>query len=204
MMIRVKICGLTNLEDAMAAAELGADAVGFVMYSKSPRCVKPAQVKLMISQLPPYVSTVGVFANQDFREVEETMEVCKFDLVQLQGEESSEFCQRLGSRVVKAIRVKDVENIKRMTEYSVRAFVLDTFREDQFGGTGEIFDWNLAVQARRYGRIILAGGLTPENVHEAVTKVQPYGVDVSSGVEKQLGKKDHAKIEKFIKQAKGQ
>ena len=203
-MIRVKICGLTNLEDVIAAAELGADAVGFVLYSKSPRCVKPAQVKLMISQLPPYVTTVGVFANQDFREVGEMMEACGFDLVQLQGDESPEFCQRLGSRVVKAIRVRDVESIKRMAGYSVRAFVLDTFREDQFGGTGEPFDWNLAIQARQFGRVILAGGLTPENVHKAVEEVQPYGVDVSSGVEKHLGKKDHAKIEKFIKQAKGQ
>ena len=188
----------------MAAAELGADAVGFVLYSKSPRCVKPAQVKLMISQLPPYVTTVGVFANQDFREVGEMMEACGFDLVQLQGDESPEFCQRFGSRVVKAIRVRDVESIKRMAGYSVRAFVLDTFREDQFGGTGEPFDWNLGIQARQFGRVILAGGLTPENVHKAVEKVQPYGVDVSSGVEKHLGKKDHAKIEKFIKQAKGQ
>ena len=203
-MIRVKICGITNLEDAIAAAELGADAVGFVMYPKSPRCVKPAQVKLIISQLPPYVTPVGVFANQDFQEVWKMMEACGFDLAQLQGNEAPEFCQRLDSRVIKAIRVRDGDSIKQMSKYAVRAFVLDTYLEDQFGGTGERFDWDLAVQARQYGRIILAGGLTPENVREAVAKVEPYGVDVSSGVEKHLGKKDHAKIEKFIKQAKGQ
>ncbi len=203
-MIRVKICGITNLEDAMAAAELGADAVGFVLYPNSPRCVKPSLAKTMIAQVPPYVTTVGVFANQDSKEILDIVEECGFDLVQLQGDESPEFCQRLGPRVVKAIRVKDHDSIKRMATYSVRAFVLDTYRENQFGGTGERFDWALVLQARQYGRIILAGGLTPENVGEAVTKVQPYGVDVSSGVEQRMGKKDHTKIEKFIKQARGQ
>jgi phosphoribosylanthranilate isomerase len=202
-MIRVKICGLTNLDDAMASAELGADAVGFVMYPKSPRCVKPVRAKRIIAELPPYVTAVGVFANQEFQEVEEIMVECGFDLAQLQGDEPPEFCQRLGSRVVKAIRVKDAGSLKQMSEYSVRAFLLDTYREDQFGGTGERFDWDLAVQARQYGRIILAGGLTPDNVQEAVAKIQPYGVDVSSGVERQPGKKDHTKIEKFIKQARG-
>jgi phosphoribosylanthranilate isomerase len=202
-MIRVKICGITNLEDAMAAAELGADAVGFVLYPRSPRCVKPSLVKMMISQIPPYVTTVGVFANQDEKEILDIVGECGFDLVQLQGDEPPEFCRRLGSRVVKAIRVKDHNSIKPMASYSVRAFVLDTYRENQFGGTGEQFDWTLALEARQYGRIILAGGLTPENVGEAVEKVKPYGVDVSSGVEVRMGKKDHFKIEKFIRQARG-
>jgi phosphoribosylanthranilate isomerase len=229
-MIRVKICGITNLEDALAAAELGADAVGFVLYPNSPRCVKPSQARMMIAQVPPYVTTVGVFANQGAKEILDMVEECGFDLDQLQGDEPPEFCQRLGPRVVKAIRVKDHDSIKRMAAYSlpasaglsaarlpqpdrqagdgqdrhgVRAFVLDTYREGQFGGTGERFDWTLALQARQYGRIILAGGLTPENVEEAVTKVQPYGVDVSSGVEQRMGKKDHIKIEKFIRQARG-
>jgi phosphoribosylanthranilate isomerase len=203
-MLRIKICGITNLEDAMAAAELGADAVGFVLYPNSPRCVKPSQAKVIISQLPPYVTTVGVFANQDAKDILDIVEECGFDLVQLQGDEPPEFCQRLGPRVVKAIRVKDPDSIKRMAAYTVRAFVLDSYRENQLGGTGERFDWDLALQARPYGRIILAGGLTPDNVREAVTKVQPYGVDVSSGVEQRMGKKDHTKIEKFIKQARGQ
>ena len=201
-MIRVKICGITNLEDALAAAELGADAVGFVLYPNSPRYLKPAQAKLIIDQLPPFVTSVGVFANQAAEEIRRMMEECGFDLVQLQGDESPEFCWRLGSRVVKAIRVKDHGSLKQMAEYSVRAFVLDTYRENQLGGTGERFDWDLAVQARSFGRIVLAGGLTPENVRDAIRKVQPYGVDVSTGVEKYLGKKDHSKIENFIKQAK--
>ncbi len=203
-MIRIKICGITNLEDALAAAELGADAVGFVLYPNSPRCVRPSLAKTIISKLPPYVTTVGVFADQDGKEILDIIEECGFDLVQLQGGESPEFCQRLGPRVVKAIRVKDQNSIECMATYSVRAFVLDTYRENQFGGTGERFDWGLALQARQYGRIILAGGLTPENVREAVAKVQPYGVDVSSGVEQRVGKKDHTKIEKFIKQTKGE
>ena len=201
-MIRVKICGITNLEDALAAAEFGADAVGFVLYPNSPRYIKPAQAKLIIDQLPPYVTPVGVFADQPAEEIWRMMEECGFDLVQLQGDESPEFCWRLGSRVVKAIRVKDHGSLKQMAEYSVRAFVLDTYRENQLGGTGERFDWDLAVQARSFGRIVLAGGLTPENVRDAIRKVQPYGVDVSTGVEKYLGKKDHSKIENFIKQAK--
>ncbi|HLB02242.1 MAG TPA: phosphoribosylanthranilate isomerase [Nitrospiria bacterium] len=201
-MIRVKICGITNLEDALAAAEFGADAVGFVLYPNSPRYIKPAQAKLIIDQLPPYVTPVGVFADQPAEEIWRMMEECGFDLVQLQGDESPEFCQRFGSRVVKAIRVKDHGSLKQMAEYSVRAFVLDTYRENQLGGTGERFDWDLAVQARSFGRIVLAGGLTPENVRDAIRKVQPYGVDVSTGVEKYLGKKDHSKIENFIKQAK--
>ena len=187
----------------MAAAELGADAVGFVLYPNSPRCVKPTLARTMIAQVPPYVTTVGVFANQSTKEILDIVEECGFDLVQLQGDEPPEFCQRLGSRVIKAIRVKNHDSIKPMASYSVRAFVLDTYREDQFGGTGERFDWTLALQARQFGRVILAGGLTPENVGEAVMKVQPYGVDVSSGVEQQVGKKDHTKIEKFIKQARG-
>ena len=201
-MIRVKICGITNLEDALAAAKFGADAVGFVLYPNSPRYLKPAQAKLIIDQLPPFVTSVGVFANQAAEEIRRMMEECGFDLVQLQGDESPEFCWRLGSRVVKAIRVKDHGSLKQMAEYSVRAFVLDTYRENQLGGTGERFDWDLAVQARSFGRIVLAGGLTPENVRDAIRKVQPYGVDVSTGVEKYLGKKDHSKIENFIKQAK--
>ena len=203
-MIRVKICGITNLEDALAAAEFGADAVGFVLYPNSPRHIKPAQAKLIIDQLPPYVTSVGVFANQAEEEIWRMREACGFDLVQLQGDESPGFCQRFGSRVVKAIRVKDHGSIRQMAEYSVRAFVLDTYRENQPGGTGERFNWDLAIQARSFGRIILAGGLTPENVRDAITKVQPYGVDVSTGVEKHLGKKDHTKIERFIKQARGQ
>ncbi len=186
----------------MAAADFGADVLGFVFYPQSPRCVKPDQVRSILAALPPYVVTVGVFANQAFEEVFSTLEQCALDLAQLQGDESPDFCQKLGARAIKAIRVKDQHSIDRMKDYSVRGFVLDAYQANQLGGTGECFDWNLALQAKTYGRIILAGGLTAENVSEAVSKVQPYGVDVSSGVEERVGKKDLKKLKAFIQHAK--
>jgi phosphoribosylanthranilate isomerase len=198
----VKICGITNREDALAAAELGADAVGFVFYPKSPRYVKPEEAGLIISQLPAFVTAVGVFANQGEEEVRRTMEGSGIELAQFQGDETPDFCRGFGPRVLKAIRVKDNESIRQMANYSVRAFVLDTYHKDLFGGTGRPFEWDLALQAKSYGRIVLAGGLTPENVKDAIAKVQPYGVDVSSGVEDQPGKKDHRKIEEFIRHVK--
>lgn len=202
-MTKVKICGLMNLEDALFAAEAGADALGFVLYLRSPRCVKPAAVQEIIRQLPPYVTTVGVFANVGAKEMLDVMENCGLDLAQLQGDEPPSVCNRLGSKAVKAIRVKDRDSLDSMKNYSARAFVLDTYAEENFGGTGKRFDWDLAVEAKQYGRIILAGGLNPANVREAVQKVRPYGVDVSSGVEERIGKKDPEKVRQFIARAKG-
>ncbi len=201
-MIKVKICGLTNLEDALAAAEAGADAFGFVFYPKSPRCVKSKTVKEIIRQMPPYVTTVGVFANASADEILDVMDECGLDIAQLQGDEPPSVCERLGSKAIKAIRVKDHDSLASMKAYSVRAFVLDAFTPENFGGTGKRFDWDLALEAKQYGRIILAGGLTPENVREAIQKVRPYGVDVSSGVEHQIGKKDPEKVRQFIVKAK--
>jgi phosphoribosylanthranilate isomerase len=202
-MTKVKICGLTNLEDALVAAEAGADALGFVLYPRSPRCIKPTAVQEIIRQLPPYVTTVGVFANTGAKEMLDVLESCGLDFAQLQGDEPPSVCKRLGSKVVKAIRVKDRESLATMKSYSVRAFVLDTYTKENFGGTGKMFDWDLAVEAKQYGRIILAGGLNPENVEEAIRKVRPYGVDVSSGIEQRIGKKDPEKIRQFIARAKG-
>jgi len=201
-MTKVKICGLTNLEDALVAAEAGADALGFVLYVRSPRCAKPTAVQWSIRQLPPYVTTVGVFANIGAKEILDMMERCGLDLAQLQGDEPPSVCKRLGSKAVKAIRVKDRDSLDSMKNYSVRAFVLDTYTEENFGGTGKRFDWDLAVAAKQYGRIILAGGLNPENVREAIQKVRPYGVDVSSGIEERIGKKNPEKVRQFIARAK--
>ena len=201
-MTKVKICGLTNLEDAQIAAESGADALGFVLYSKSPRCVKSSAVKEIVRQLPPYVTTVGVFANANADEILDVMDECALDLAQLQGDEPPSVCERLGSKAIKAIRVKDLSSLDAMKAYAVRAFVLDTYTRDNFGGTGKQFDWDLAVEAKQYGRLILAGGLTPENVREAIQKVRPYGVDVSSGVESRIGKKDPQKVRRFTRVAK--
>jgi phosphoribosylanthranilate isomerase len=200
--MRVKICGITNVHDAMAAAEYGADAVGFVLYKSSPRCIDLKTVKNIITQLPPFVTTVGVFADATEKEIHSTVEESGLDVIQLQGDEPADLCRRLGGRVIKAIRIRDKFSLNRMIPYKVRAFVLDTYREGQLGGTGETFDWSLAVEAKKFGKIILAGGLTPENVGRAIEQVRPYSVDVSSGVEERIGKKDHSKLKRFIETAK--
>jgi len=200
--MRVKICGLTNVSDALAAADYGADAVGFVLYKSSPRYIDRMTVQNIISQLPPFVTTVGVFADVTEKEILSTVEECGLDVIQLQGDEPADYCRRLGSRVIKAIRVRDQFSLNQMIPYKVRAFVLDTYRKGELGGTGKTFDWNLAVDAKKFGKIILAGGLTPENVGPAIEQVRPYGVDVSTGVEERLGKKDHSKLKRFIETAK--
>jgi phosphoribosylanthranilate isomerase len=200
--MRVKICGITNVHDALAAADCGADAVGFVLYPTSPRYIDVKTVKNIIAQLPPFVTTVGVFADTEERQIRSTVEACGLDVIQLQGDEPADLCRRLGGRVIKAIRIRDKFSLNRMIPYKVRAFVLDTYREGQLGGTGETFDWSLAVEAKKFGKIILAGGLTPENIRQAIEQVRPYGVDVSSGVEERLGKKDHLKLKRFIETAK--
>ena len=200
--MRVKICGITNLGDALAAADLGADAVGFILYPGGPRSVEPRVVKNIIRQLPPFVTTVGVFANQEENEIRRRVEDCGIETIQLQGDEPPDLCIRLGYRVIKAIRIQDRSSLNRMVPYHVRAFVLDSYREGQFGGTGRTFDWELAIEAKKFGKIILAGGLTPLNVGQAIHLVRPYGVDVSSGVEEKVGKKDHAKLKQFIETAK--
>lgn len=200
--MRVKICGITNVHDALAAADYGADAVGFVLYKSSPRCIDLKAVKNIITQLPPFVTTVGVFADADEKEILSTVEDCGLDLIQLQGGEPADFCRRLGGRVIKAIRIRDRFSLNRMIPYKVRAFVLDTYQEGQLGGTGETFDWTLAVEAKKFGKIILAGGLTPENIGRAIEQIRPYGVDVSSGVEERIGKKDPLKLKRFIETAK--
>ena len=199
---RIKICGLTTLKDAMAAVEAGADAVGFVCYAQSPRAITPQTVKSIIARLPPYVATVGVFANPTDAELREAFDDWGLGLAQLQGDEPPELCDRFPGRVIKAIRVKDKKSIETMSYFRVRAFLLDTYRHDQLGGTGETFDWTWARQAKRFGPVILAGGLTPQNVAKAIRTVKPIGVDVSSGVEQSLGKKDPKKVKRFIEEAR--
>ena len=197
-MIKIKICGITNLDDALAAANFGADALGFNFYKKSPRYIDPEKAAEIISQMPPIIMPVAVFVNEREERIREVQGMTCIQTVQLHGDESPEFCSRFGARVIKAFQVKDKESIKHMAHYHVGAFLLDSYRDNQRGGTGETFDWHLAVVAKTFGRIILAGGLTPENAAEAVKLVQPYGVDVASGVEREPGVKDHAKLKKFI------
>ncbi|HEY4484727.1 MAG TPA: phosphoribosylanthranilate isomerase, partial [Nitrospiria bacterium] len=166
--MRVKICGLMNVSDALAASEFGADAVGFVFYKSSPRCVDVRTVKNIVAQLPPFVTTAGVFANAGKKEIQQVVDECGLDVIQLQGDESPDYCGELGPRVFKAIRISGRHSLNRMIPYKVRAFVLDTFKEGELGGTGKTFDWEIAVHAKKFGRIILAGGLTPDNVAAAV------------------------------------
>ena len=197
-MIKIKICGITNLDDALFAAECGADALGFNFYKKSLRYIEPQKAAEIIAQLPPFVMPVGVFVNEREDRIREIQHMTCIQSVQFHGDESPEFCQRFEGRVIKAFQVKDKESLKVMAHYRVGAFLLDSYREGMRGGTGVTFDWHLAVVAKTFGKIILAGGLTPENVAEAVKLVQPYGVDVAGGVERDKGIKDQGKVKKFI------
>jgi len=201
-MVKVKICGNTNLDDTMAAVQAGADAVGFVFYKKSPRAVEPKMAAEIISRVPPFVVPVGVFVNEELGTVRRILKDCNIPLAQLHGDESPQYCAELGRSVIKAIRLRDRGDLERMTSYQVAGFVLDAFVEGVPGGTGVTIDWDLAGEAQVVGPIILAGGLTPDNVLEAVRQARPYGVDVSSGVEASPGRKDHVKVRAFIANAK--
>lgn len=202
-MVKVKICGNTTLDDAMAAVEAGADAVGFVFYAKSPRAVEPQAAAAIVARLPPFVTSVGVFVNEDLSVVRRVMEECGLPLAQLHGDESPQYCAELERPALKAIRLRDRQDLEGLALYQVSGIVLDAFVEGAPGGTGMTFDWTLACEAKGPVPIILAGGLTPGNVAEAIRRVRPYGVDVSSGVEASPGKKDHAKVRAFIANAKG-
>ncbi len=198
---RVKVCGTTRLKDALLAVECGADAIGFIFYKKSPRYVSAKVAGEICSKLPPFVHRVGVFVNEAADKINRIVDRCGLDAVQLHGDESPAFCKKIKCRVIKVVRVKDTSSLKEMSRYSVDAFLLDTYKENQWGGTGNVFDWKLAARAKKYGPVILAGGLNPRNVKEAIQKVRPYGVDVSSGVEQSPGKKDPKKVKAFLKAA---
>lgn len=204
--MKIKICGITNEEDARVAVEAGADALGFILYRRSPRFVEPAAVKRIIGGLPPFVAAVGVFVNEEAAVVRRLMDECGFTLAQLHGDEPASYCEGLGRPAMKALRLKDRGTFLLLAEFqgraNVRAFVLDAFSEQAYGGTGQTVDWTLAAEAARASRVLLAGGLTPDNVAEAIRQVRPYGVDVSSGVEMRPGQKDHAKVRAFVQAAR--
>ena len=203
-MVKVKICGITNLENALAAIEEGADALGFVFFARSPRQVTPELAAAIITRLPPFVAKVGVFVDEKLERVKEITGICSLDYAQLHGSESPDYCQALGQqRAIKAFRVKGESILEQLSAYKVAAILLDSYNPDMFGGTGRAFNWEIAARAARSNCVILSGGLTPQNVAEAINKVNPYAVDVSSGVEASPGKKDHAKLKAFIQAAKG-
>jgi phosphoribosylanthranilate isomerase len=200
----VKICGITSAADALAAVEAGADALGFVFYERSPRQVSVATAKDIVRQIPPFIVKVGVFVNADEELVYRAIADCGLNLLQFHGDESPEYCVQFGLMSMKAFRIRDAESLSRLPAYKTDAFLLDAYAPDKLGGTGATFNWDLALEAKKIGKpIFLAGGLTPENVGEAVRKVQPYAVDVSSGVESAPGKKEHLKVKAFIQAAKG-
>jgi len=203
MQVKVKICGITNIDDALAAIDLGADALGFVFFKGSPRHISHNEASKIIRRLPSFVTTIGVFLNEKPKQVEKILALTGIDVVQFHGDEPPEMCD-IPRRVIKAIRVKTLESLDPLIHYrnKVSAFLLDTFTPGLSGGTGQIFNWDIAIYAKQFGRIILAGGLTPANVTAAIEHVRPYGVDVSSGVESEKGKKDHKKMKAFIEKAK--
>jgi phosphoribosylanthranilate isomerase len=199
MSTKVKICGITNPADAQVAVEAGADAVGFIFYEKSPRFVTLQQAAEISRQIQPYVMRVGVFVNPLEDTVLRAIAECGLTMLQFHGDESPEFCAQFGLMNMKAFRVHGPETFEQIPKYKTDAYLLDAYSSTTLGGTGEKFNWDLAVEAQKFGKpIFLAGGLTPENVAEAIHKVHPFGVDVSSGVESAPGKKDHAKVKAFI------
>jgi phosphoribosylanthranilate isomerase len=203
MPVKVKICGITNLPDGMAAAEAGADALGFVFYDQSPRCISVEAAAGLIRQLPPFVLKAGVFVNAPEDLVVRASRECGLNLLQFHGDESPEYCLQFGLMSMKAFRIRDAASLQALLNYHTDAWLLDAYTPDKPGGTAETFNWDLALEARDWGRpIFLAGGLTAENVAEAVRRAQPYAVDVSSGVEGAPGRKDHAKVRAFIQAAK--
>lgn len=201
--MKIKICGLKEVEHAVRAAELGADFIGFV-FAESRRRVSPEQAQRIIRELPAEVRKVGVFVDENHAVINDIASFCGLDMVQVHGQETPEECRQITCPVIKAVRVKDAESLQMMGPYrdSVEMFLLDTYVEGASGGTGKTFDWMLARQASYYGKVLLAGGLDANNVSPAAAAARPYGVDVSSGVET-AGVKDLAKIAEFITQVRG-
>jgi phosphoribosylanthranilate isomerase len=204
MDVKIKICGLTNVEDALAAVEAGADLLGFVLWEKSPRHVTIETAREIARRLPPGTRRAGVFVDATVEQVMFALRICDFSALQFHGRESPSFCRQFGVMTIKAFRVRDAGSLEAMAGYDTDAFLLDTYTEGRPGGTGETFDWPLAAAAKKFDKpIFLAGGLTPNNVAAAVRAAQPYGVDVSSGVEAAPGKKDAQKMRDFVAAARG-
>jgi phosphoribosylanthranilate isomerase len=200
---KVKICGITNPADAQAAVTAGADALGFIFYEKSARFVRLTDAAAISRPLAPFIMRVGVFVNAPEEFVLKAIRECGLTSLQFHGDEPPEYCAQFGLMSMKAFRIHGPETLEQIPKYATDAYLLDAFSSTTLGGTGEKFNWDLAIQAQKFGKpIFLAGGLTPENVAGAIRKVRPFGVDVSSGVERAPGIKDRAKIKAFIAAAR--
>jgi phosphoribosylanthranilate isomerase len=198
--IAVKICGITDYEDASIAVRLGANTLGFI-FAHSPRQITPQKARDIISAIPPFIKTVGVFVNEGLAAIREIKHYCGLDLVQLHGDESPNFCHAVMPYTIKALRIKDASSLHSIQAYhgKVRALLLDTYSKDKAGGTGKTFDWKLALKIKKLGiPIILSGGLGPSNIDEAINTVRPYAVDVNSGVEERIGKKSHILMKELM------
>ncbi len=201
-MVRVKVCGITNAADAQKAARLGAWALGFIFYKKSPRFISPFKAKMIIETLPPFITPVGVFVNHNFGAMRDIIGHCGLRVVQLHGDEDAHFCNRLRrdkTRVIKAFRVSEKFGPDDVKGYKVDAFLFDTASQDLYGGTGQSFDWRLLLPLKSQEvPLILSGGLNNQNVIDAVNGLKPYAVDVNSSIEESPGKKDARKMKDFI------
>lgn len=203
--IRIKICGITRLEDALCAVEAGVDALGFIFYARSPRAIAPQAARLIIEQLPPFVDSVGVFVDEQPEKVEEIIRHGRLGYAQLHGTESPEYCRQLAAnsapcRVLKAIRVGPRTTAAEVAPYadSIQGFLLDTYQKNAVGGTGEAFDWSIIDRLNLEKPFLLAGGLDIDNIGTALAQVRPYGVDANSGLEAAPGIKRHDLIRQFV------
>ena len=203
-MAKVKICGITNMDDALFTAKSGADLIGFI-FTKSPRRISPLSAKKISQKLPKRVKRVGVFVDEDPKKINSIIKFCKLDLVQLHGDEDPRTLSKIKAKTIKAFRIKDKSDINALKRYKKAfAVLLDSYVKGKKGGTGRTFNWDIAREAKRSGlRIFLSGGITPKNVRKAVRCADPFAVDASSGVEISPGKKDHRKVKSLIKAAKG-
>ena len=198
LIVKVKICGITNYEDATAAVDMGADLLGFNFYPKSPRFIAPEKAVKIINKLPGFIDIAGVFVNARLEQIRETISQCQLNWVQLHGDESPKFCQSfisLNVRTMKALRVKDQADIKRADSFFTDAILLDAFQPEKYGGTGITFDWNIVGHIGK--RVFLAGGINPDNAAAAV-ELGVYGIDVCSGIEAEPGKKDKRLMKKLF------
>jgi phosphoribosylanthranilate isomerase len=200
-MTRIKICGITNSEDAVLASDLGADALGFV-FANSPRRITPQLARRIVLSLPPFLVKVGVFVNEGIDEVRKIYHDCGLNFVQLHGEEDENYINSLSLPTIKAFRVADHRILDEIGRFDSNCFLLDAYDQVRPGGTGRSFDWEIAKRAAKIGKLILSGGLDSLNVRGALEKVRPYGVDVSSGVERKPGVKDPAEMQRFIKEVR--
>jgi len=203
-MVKVKICGITNLEDALKSADAGCDALGFVFYKKSPRYITPEKASKIMRHLPPHIIKIGVFVDAQEKTIRRIAKLCHLDMLQFHGRESPAFCARFSDhKIIKAFRVKKKIEVKDILKYKTLAYLFDTFIKSKRGGTGKKFNWKLlGYLGDIKSPIFLSGGLTVKNIKEAIGVVRPHWVDVSSSVEIMAGKKDHKKVKEFIEAVK--